>query len=427
MRLRFSPAMACLLLLLVMKMGNSVRGQPVAASTLTGKVVCGYQGWFRCDGDGANNGWHHYAVGGKFEPGHAHIDIWPDVHELPAEDRFATQFRLSDGSRAEVFSSYRASTVNLHFRWMRDYGIDGIFLQRFATDARDPRFRAPMNTILDHCRQAAHRYGRNWGIMYDLSGCTPNDIDGVIEDWKNLLREKRLFRDGSDAAYFRHNHKPLIALWGLGFADREPMLPDWERLIHFLRHDPEFGGFAVMLGVPYHWRSLAQDAISDPRLHRLLATGDILCPWSVGRLATVQDAQARQESHLAPDIAMARSLKVDYLPVIFPGFSWQNLSRARGQDAPLNAIPRDAGDFLWAQAVAAKKAGSQMLYVAMFDELDEGTAIFKTLNNPPIGTSRFLAEPGLPSDHYLWLTGQIGRMLRGEIPAEASQPKRMTP
>ncbi|MBT8044880.1 MAG: xylosidase, partial [Verrucomicrobiae bacterium] len=52
-----------------------------------------------------------------------------------------------------------------------------------------------------------------------------------------------------------------------------------------------------------------------------------------------------------------------------------------------------------------------MLYVAMFDELDEGTAIYKTRNDPPLGPSRFLAEPDLPSDHYLWLTGEIRKLI----------------
>jgi hypothetical protein len=65
-----------------------------------------------------------------------------------------------------------------------------------------------------------------------------------------------------------------------------------------------------------------------------------------------------------------------------------------------------------------------MLYVAMFDELDEGTAIFKTNHHPPVGESRFLAEPELPSDHYLWLTGMLGKLVRGEIPASGPLPKR---
>jgi hypothetical protein len=95
----------------------------VDTSTLIGKVVCGYQGWFRCEGDGSNNGWHHYAAGGKFEPGHAHIEMWPDVSELAPQDRFATPFKHADGRTAEVFSSVRESVVQLHFKWMRDYGI----------------------------------------------------------------------------------------------------------------------------------------------------------------------------------------------------------------------------------------------------------------------------------------------------------------
>ena len=55
-----------------------------------------------------------------------------------------------------------------------------------------------------------------------------------------------------------------------------------------------------------------------------------------------------------------------------------------------------------------------MLYVAMFDELDEGTAIFKCRNDPPIGASPFLAERDVPNDRYLWLSGMGGRLLRGE-------------
>lgn len=28
-------------------------------TTMRGKVMCGYQGWFRCPGDAANMGWIH--------------------------------------------------------------------------------------------------------------------------------------------------------------------------------------------------------------------------------------------------------------------------------------------------------------------------------------------------------------------------------
>ena len=73
----------------------------------------------------------------------------------------------------------------------------------------------------------------------------------------------------------------------------------------------------------------------------------------------------------------ARRWAWDYLPVVFPGFSWHNMHVARGESAPLNQIPRLKGEFLWSQAVADYQAGAKMLYVAMFDEIDEGTAIFQ--------------------------------------------------
>jgi hypothetical protein len=109
---------------------------------------------------------------------------------------------------------------------------------------------------------------------------------------------------------------------------------------------------------------------------------------------------------------------MDFLPVVFPGCSWHNL---KPQD-PLDKIPRLKGEFLWSQFGGAKKAGAAMIYVAMFDEVDEGTAIFKCTNNPPVGQSRFLTCEALPSDHYLWLTGEGGRMPRGERAIQDTVP-----
>jgi hypothetical protein len=66
-----------------------------------------------------------------------------------------------------------------------------------------------------------------------------------------------------------------------------------------------------------------------------------------------------------------------------------------------------------------------MLYVAMFDEVDEGTAIFKVTNHPPTGPGdgvQFATYEGLPSDHYLRLTGLAGPVLRGELAAADEPP-----
>ena len=61
-------------------------------------------------------------------------------------------------------------------------------------------------------------------------------------------------------------------------------------------------------------------------------------------------------------------------------------------------------------------AGNDSAYIAMFDEIDEGTAIFKCTNDPPVGASAFGTYEGKPSDHYLWLCSEERRLLRGEIP-----------
>lgn len=370
--------------------------------------MCGYQGWFRCEGDGSNNGWHHYAVDGKFEPGHAHIDLWPDVSELGPGERFATAFRHADGRVAEVFSSVNEVTVRRHFRWMREYGIDGVFLQRFATSTLNPRMRGPMDRVLANCRTAAKAEGRKWSLMYDLSGLKAADFPRVTEDWKRLRADGPM--RGGDPAYLSYKGKPLVALWGLGFKDRPPALTEWRRLIRFF-HDE---GCAVMVGVPCYWRTLGRDSIPDAELLDVIATADIVSPWSVGRLGSSEEAAKRVDGLLKPDLAWCSDHGLGYLPVAFPGFSWHNLQKSRGREEKTDSIPRRGGRFFWDQAVAVSKAGGQSLYIAMFDELDEGTAIFKITGDPPVGKSPFVSESGVKPDHYLRLAGEAGRMLRSE-------------
>jgi hypothetical protein len=388
------------------------------AEGLKGKIMCGYQGWFRTPDDGTGGGWHHYGAKGKFEPGFCTIDMWPDVRELPEADRVKTAFKHADGSTAEVYSSVKQSAVALHFKWMREYGIDGIFLQRFATSTRGEKSRQALDAVLQSCRQAAKETGRTWVLMYDLTGLKPGQMDSLIADWKHVHSQFRLTDTASNPAYLRHRGKPLVALWGLGFSDRAPMLDEWQKLISFLKDDAEFGGCSLMIGVPTYWRTLRRDAIADPELHKLIAQADVVSPWTIGRFNSPKGAAGYVKDVVMEDMAWCRERGLDYLPVVFPGFSWHNLSKARNQEAPVNAIPRLGGNFIWTQFLQYQRAGAEMIYVAMFDEVDEGTAIFKIRNDPPVGDSPFAAEPAIANDHYLWLTGMATRMLRGEYKAE---------
>lgn len=386
--------------------GPVVKG--VDTSTLTGKVMCGYQGWFGAPGDGSPvAGWRHWATRqGPFADGNAKVDLWPDVSELTPAELFATGFKLSNGCPAEVFSSYKKQTVLRHFQWMREYGIDGVFVQRFATQLSDQPRLEFCNTVLANCRDGANRCGRTYAVMYDLSGLPKGHIDDVINDWRKL----RTAITG-DPAYLRHHGKPVVAVWGIGFNDgREYTLDECRKLIDFLKNDPAAGGCTVVVGVPTYWRELGYDAVSDPELLDVLKLADVISPWTVGRYTTPAEADKYAKNILIPDLKWCRGQSADFMPVVFPGFSWHNLKGGK-----LDQIPRMHGQFLWSQFLNVKKAGVSMVYVAMFDEVDEGTAIFKCANDvPPAGMSQFVTFDGLPSDFYLKVVGQGSKLIRGE-------------
>lgn len=391
----------------------------VDVSTLVGKVMTGYQGWFNADGDGSGRGWRHYGKDGKFEPGHAAIDLWPEVSELSDDERYPTAFRHADGRVAEVFSSRNALTVRRHFRWMQEYGIDGAFVQRFAVETTSPVPLEHCNLVLSHSRAAANAEGRAYAVMYDLSGLQAGGVQHVIDDWKSLVDRMRLRRDDADHAYLQHRGKPVVAVWGVGFNDdRKYTLAECAELVKFLKVDPTYGGNTVMLGVPTGWRTLTRDSLREPALHDVVKLADVVSPWTVGRFGTPADAARHGRDVMAADVAWCREHKLDYLPVAFPGFSWHNLR----PESPPNQIPRLKGQFLWSQYLAAREAGATMLYQAMFDEVDEGTAIFKCTNDPPIGASKFVDYEGLPSDYYLRLTGLGGKLIRGEVEATPNVP-----
>lgn len=398
-----------LLLILCLSPSTVIAIEPSAivdSSTLTGKVMCGYQGWFNCPGDGANIDWKHWVKqrGKPFRPGNASVDLWPDLTEFTAEEKFATGYKHADGRVAEVFSSARRPTVLRHFQWMQEHGIDGVFLQRFVASHSNAKLLSNQNNVLSHVRAGATASGRAFAVMYDLSGSKAGQVKRVRQDWERLQDTKIT----ANTTYLHHKGHPVVAVWGVGFSDdRDYELQECLELVRWLKES----GCTVMLGVPSYWRAGTRDAVDDPLLHRILEQADIVSPWSVGRYQNSQQAKRHASQTWSPDLAWCRQRKLDFLPVVFPGFSWHNL---HGDE--LNAIPRDKGRFLWSQLFAAQNIGCSMIYIAMFDEVDEATAIFKCTNDPPVGpNAKFLTYEGLPSDYYLKLVGHAAKTLRGEV------------
>ena len=381
---------------------------------LKGKILCGYQGWFNTPDDGANLGWKHWVRDGKRPPAidNLSIDILPDVSELAPDERVATDLIGNDGRPVELFSSFHPQTVDRHFRWMNDYGIDGVFVQRFAAPLASPRHLRNGTIVLDHCRAAANRHGRAYAVMYDLSGLKPGGAADVLADWRALRERMQI---GTDPAYLRLGGKPLVAVWGIGFGDKRAYcIADCREIVVALKAD----GCAVMGGIPTGWRTLNRDALADKALHEIVAMCDVVSPWTVGRYSTPDDVSRHASRDWTADVAWCRERSILYMPVAFPGFSWHNL-----KGGPLGQIPRRKGELLWRQFAEASRVGAETIYVAMFDEVDEGTAIFKCAD-PPAGapSERLLGLEGLPNDHYLRLTGEAAKLLRAGTPLPAKPP-----
>ena len=370
----------------------------VDTQTLHHKVLCGYQGWFRCPADSAKQGWRHWSRDGRrIGPETVTFEMWPDLSEFDNDEKYpAPGFTYPDGRPAHLFSSIHPKTVNRHFRWMHDYNIDGVFVQRFLVEAHNPA----SDQVLANVRQSANKTGRAFGLCYDLSGADKEKIyDLLVSDWKRLVDETEITKDNR---YLHHNDKPVLFIWGF-FSDRfGPELAN--RIIDFFKNDPKYS-VTLVGGCQWWWR-----AEKDPEWNKVFRRFDVISPWNVGNSTIVNGQKHAATNSWKEDLAEAEKAGLSYLPVIYPGFGWTNL---QGQGAAKNNLPRLGGEFYWRQFHTAADLGIEMAYVGMFDEVDEATAIFKVTNTPP-QPGRFVTYENLPTDWYLRLTGEGTKLIRGE-------------
>jgi len=401
----------------------------VDTATLDGKVLFGYQGWFNCGGDGApENNWRSWARGVPAE-GNLTIDMYPDLSEFDRKDLCEVPAMTIGGKPAYLYSAWNPKVVMRHFEWMRDYGLDGVLVQRFVTNI--PRRRASGDVVLKNILAAARETGRAFAIEYDVTGSKLDSfVDVMKEDWKYLVEELKVT---SHPGYLRHKGKPVLSIWGPGLHEDRHVPHDpvvLKDMVEWFRSKaPAALQVTYMGGTPSRWRTLTNDARPEPGWADAYKMMDVVQPWVVGRYRTQEAVDKWKDDMLAPDLALASKNHQLYMPVIFPGFSWYNLKRESRQ----NAIPRNRGEFLWRQAYNAKMAGATLLKIAMFDEVNEGTAMFKIAarraDAPDQGYWLTLDADGatLPSDWYLRLAGEITRMFHGEIQPQAKLPEKPGP
>ncbi|MFE1317026.1 discoidin domain-containing protein [Kitasatospora phosalacinea] len=375
---------------------------------VVGKVTVGYQGWFACPGDGAPiNGWWHWAQNWGQAPSNTNKSVvaWPDVREYPRT--YATAFaNLENGQQASLFSSYDQSTVDLHFRWMKQYGIDTAALQRFNPTGGEGPTRDAMAAKV---RSAAESQGVKFYLMYDVSDWTGMQAE-IKSDWTDKMRAHT-----ASPAYARQNGKPVVCIWGFGFNDNQrPFTPaQCQDVLDWFKAQ----GCYVIGGVPTWWRTGDRD--SRAGFSGVYHSFDMLSPWLVGRIGSAADADNFYTVATVPDLAECTAHGIDYQPCVLPG--------------GVGDRQRAHGDFMWRQFYNMARAGVASAYVSMFDEYNEGNQIAKTAESRawlPAG-SGFLAldEDGTAcsSDYYLRLTGDGGRMLKGQLPVTAARPTQPFP
>jgi hypothetical protein len=392
--------------------------ESVDPNTMYHKLLMGYQGWFGAAGDGSqNNRWFHWFRSQTASAANATVDFLPDLSEFDADELFPTLMTYSNGAPVKLYSAYNQKTVLRHFQWMKDYHLDGVFLQRFVSELTSPSLFAFRTQVTSNVRLGAETYGRVFAIMYDISGKSTNTlVSALTNDWQYLTGTMHVTES---PRYLRHHGKPVVAIWGFGFDGRTDTPEQATQVIDYFKA----AGCTVMGGLPTHWRTLNDDAQTNAAWAAVFRSFDIISPWSVGRYGDTSGADNFRINQIVPDLAAANLAGREYMPVVFPGFSWTNLN-----SGPFNQIHRNAGAFYWRQVYNAVRSGCTMIYGAMFDEVDEGTAMFKLAptkaelpaqgNFVPLNVDGF----NLPSDWYLRVADEASKMLRGDTPLQSTMP-----
>jgi len=385
-------------------------------SEFKGKAVAGYQVWFNTGTPTSN--WFHWAGGAQPSVGHLNFEVYPDVSEYAAADLTTTGFaNLGSGTASQLFNSSNSSVINKHFSWMQTAGIDGVALQRFINGIGPIINNSPAASPIK-VKAAAEANNRIFYVCYDISstGLDATWDDIIKFDW--VYNVEQAYALTSSPAYATVNGKPVVEIWGTGFTGNHPGTEqETIDLINFLKSR----GCYVIGGVPTYWRTENNDSKSG--FINAYKTFDMLSPWSVGRFGDVAGANSFKTNLLVPDKAYTDANSIDYMPVLFPGFSW-----SQWNSGTPNQIPRNAGNFSWTQAVNIKNIGVNNMYFAMFDEYDEGTAIMKAATDyTMIPTDQYFVTTSADgtwtsSDFYLRLAGAETEMLKGTRSVTSSVP-----
>jgi hypothetical protein len=381
---------------LILSLANNLPAQSPRGDVV-GKITVGYQGWFSAPGDNSPvNQW-----------GHQNLEMWPDIREYVTT--YQTHLpNLGNGQPARMFSSYDDQVVQTHFKWMAQSGIDCAALQRFANElSPGTAIKAQRDGMALKVMKAAELSNLKFYIMYDASGW---GVRGIKADWTDtILHQLHLT---SSPAYAMQNNKPVVCIYGMGYKGWPATADDALDLITWFKAQ----GCYVIGSLPGQWRTGTGD--SRPDFQQAYAAFNMISAWAVGRLM-----DRYYQPWIAGDFAFCQSHGIDYQPCAYPGTSFFNSNHSKK-----NLIPRNHGDFFWSQFATMRQVGVQSVYIAMFDELNEATSIFKVAEDASMmPTGQWLLPLDadgvhVSSDFYLRLTKDAALMIKDQTPLQLNCP-----
>ena len=378
-------------------------------TSLYGKWLTGYQAWARTPNDGTNAGWQHYFVGKEFDSKNLVVDFLPDTSEFKDEDKEIVDGLFKpDGTPVALVSGNNPNVIDMHFKWMREYDIDGVWLQKFLMSSKIPDKVGDFevrNKIMDEVVKASKKYGRVWAINFDPPTIPEEKLfDVIVDEWKRMVD---LGYTKKDNRYLHHEGAPVVHIWAMTCPDdHRKTTPELAmKLVEFFGQEGKYKAYFIA-GAAWPWARERHKEFKE-----FYDNLKCIVPWNVGH-APYDKKDGVSRAYVAnwkEDKAIAENLGMMWIPTIYPGFAWVNMHKNVEVAPPI--IDRRKGQFLWDQLYAIGQVEPDCVLLAMFDEVDEGTAFFKIEPNPPEGMN-LLGTDGMPSDWIMQLVREARRIIR---------------
>ncbi len=355
----------------------------------------------------------------------------PEMYQKRGASLYAVENYCNiDGTPVRLFSSLDPVIIKTDLENMAKAGVKTVTPQIFLVGNKEDMERD----------FAILRMYLEYAPVYNLKVKAELDITGVQEMY--LFRKIRLFWQELNnrfnlynSAWERIDGKPAIAIWGLGFFDRNGKPEQAAGIINWLKGGATNPAHAyVEGGVPFYWSWEAYD--SKPGFLQVYLMFDTISPWTVGRFNNTNFD--KYKGMLKDQYELCRSHGIKYQPIMWPGFSWHNLvkrefpktryySRSRDSSEPY-FVPRECGQFIWEQFRFYKELGINDYSYAMWNEDNEGTAFFShQTDQNKLPHCMFVPDKGKTSpDFYRRLIGEINKWYAhsdiGKVPVKMPVP-----